>query len=86
MFASKRSCTTGDGYDCTDEQYILYTPLLSGQFTGTGDICAALFLAWTANMQGDSYLGDALEKLAGKIVQQILYNPYMSIDPDPPTP
>ncbi|KAL7520355.1 hypothetical protein ACHAWX_005082 [Stephanocyclus meneghinianus] len=65
MFASKRSCTTGDGYDCTDEQYILYTPLLSGQFTGTGDICAALFLAWTANMQGDSYLGDALEKLAG---------------------
>lgn len=31
-----------------DEQYILYTPKLSGQYTGTGDVCAALFLGWTA--------------------------------------
>eukprot|EP00804_Cyclotella_cryptica_P004782 CCRYP_004882-RA/>CCRYP_004882-RA protein AED:0.07 eAED:0.07 QI:239/0.66/0.5/1/0.66/0.5/4/250/297 len=68
MFASLRNCTVGDGNDCADEQYILYTPLISGQYTGTGDICAALFLAWTADMQDDSYyLGDALEKLAGKI-------------------
>jgi pyridoxine kinase len=31
-----------------DEQYILYTPKLPGQYTGTGDVCAALFLGWTA--------------------------------------
>jgi len=31
-----------------DEQYILYTPKLAGQYTGTGDVCAALFLGWTA--------------------------------------
>lgn len=67
MFASKRSSTIDDEIDRTDEQYIVYTPQLSGQFTGTGDICAALFLAWTANMDEDTYLGDALEKLAGKI-------------------
>mmetsp|Transcript_37968 Transcript_37968/g.68375 ORF Transcript_37968/g.68375 Transcript_37968/m.68375 type:complete len:386 (-) Transcript_37968:286-1443(-) len=52
-----------------DEQYILYTPRLDGQFTGTGDVCAALFLGWTAendhdNENGDSYLACALEKLA----------------------
>lgn len=54
----------------TDEQYILYTPKLAGQFTGTGDVCAALFLGWTADNEndkknGDSSLAVALEKLAG---------------------
>jgi pyridoxine kinase len=58
-----------------DEQYILYTPRFSGQFTGTGDLCAALFLGWTvdANNQSgddsetfdDSLLSCSLEKLAG---------------------
>eukprot|EP00584_Thalassiosira_punctigera_P000214 CAMPEP_0172539476 /NCGR_PEP_ID=MMETSP1067-20121228/10669_1 /TAXON_ID=265564 ORGANISM="Thalassiosira punctigera, Strain Tpunct2005C2" /NCGR_SAMPLE_ID=MMETSP1067 /ASSEMBLY_ACC=CAM_ASM_000444 /LENGTH=371 /DNA_ID=CAMNT_0013325169 /DNA_START=105 /DNA_END=1220 /DNA_ORIENTATION=- len=54
----------------TDEQYILYMPRLDGQFTGTGDVCAALFLGWTADGEnagenGDSPLKCALEKLAG---------------------
>lgn len=55
-------------FEYTDEQYILNTPKFSGQFTGTGDICAALFLAWTSdnsNTDG-SDLATALEKLAGK--------------------
>ena len=59
----------------TDEQYILYTPRFAGHFTGTGDLCAALFLGWTANESnqgGDDsensnepLLSCSLEKLAG---------------------
>ena len=49
----------------TEEQYILYSPKFPGQFTGTGDVCAALFLAWTADVEV-SPLAVALEKLAGK--------------------
>jgi pyridoxine kinase len=57
-----------------DEQYIIYTPRFAGQFTGTGDLCAALFLGWTAdenNQSGEDYdnfddsLSSSLEKLAG---------------------
>jgi len=52
------------------EQYILYTPRLSGHFTGTGDVCAALFLGWTAGNDHDGdidglSLACALEKVAG---------------------
>ena len=65
MFASRRKPSPHE-----HEQYILYTPRLSGHFTGTGDVCAALFLGWTA---GDDHDGDidglslacALEKVAG---------------------
>jgi pyridoxine kinase len=45
-----------------DEQYVLYTPRFAGQFTGTGDLCAALFLGWTAD---ENELSCSLEKLAG---------------------
>ena len=78
MFASKRrQCTPlqskdKDETEHTDEQYILYTPRLQGQFTGTGDVCAALFLGWTAddhaNKSGGSDLDHSLEKLAGKLI------------------
>lgn len=47
-----------------DEQRILYIPKLPGQFTGTGDICAALWLALTAN-NCTSSLSKKLEQLAG---------------------
>jgi len=74
MFASQRvDCNTHteqpNDEDKTNEQYILYTPRLEGQFTGTGDVCACLFLAWTAdksgNGEGGSHLAQSLEKLAG---------------------
>ena len=63
-----------------DEQYILYTPKLPGQYTGTGDVCAALFLGWTAisaetvqdktdenndSMSSSSLLSTSLEKVGG---------------------
>ena len=77
MFASKRRrCTPlqskdKDETEHTDEQYILYTPRLDGQFTGTGDVCAALFLGLTVEdnntSQNDSHLAHSLEKLAGKL-------------------
>ena len=75
MFVSRRiQCNThadqpNDADDKTTEQYILYTPRLEGQFTGTGDVCASLFLGWTAdksgNGKGESHLAQSLEKLAG---------------------
>lgn len=77
MFASHRQNTTQSSAqsltgqspglvdEYTEEQYILYSPKFPGQFTGTGDVCAALFLAWTADVEV-SPLAVALEKLAGK--------------------
>lgn len=79
MLASRRlKCSTQSTEETQqqqhdDEQYILYSPKFPGQFTGTGDICAALFLAWTDEnndnpdntSNGGSHLASALEKLAG---------------------
>lgn len=61
MFASCRQCKVAD--ETEDEQYIMFTPKFPGHFTGTGDVCAALFLGWTAD--NDSNLACSLEKLAG---------------------
>ncbi|KAL7509154.1 hypothetical protein ACHAXN_006196 [Cyclotella atomus] len=65
MLASRRR-RSNSGTEIVD-QYILYAPLIAGQFTGTGDVCAALFLAWTADLSdGDSNeLNVALEKVGG---------------------
>ena len=74
MFASKRRLQSKDRdvNERKDEQYIIYIPRLEGQFTGTGDVCAALFLGWTAddhaNKRGGSDLAHSLEKLAGKLI------------------
>ena len=89
MFASKRrQCTPLQPKDKvvtehTDEQYILYTPRLDGQFTGTGDVCAALFLGWTAddhaNKSGGSDLAHSLEKLAGELIFFTRDDRYLSV-------
>lgn len=64
MFASERfHGIETESYK--DEQQILYVPKLPGQFTGTGDIVAALWLALTANSSASSSLGQKLEQLAG---------------------
>lgn len=84
MFASQRHSSLqnidqpgmkeeGHKTEYTDEQYILHTPRLEGQFTGTGDVTAALFLGWTADKNqintntenGGFELACSLEKLAG---------------------
>ena len=63
MFASKRHSGSGAGSSHKDEQQIVYIPKLPGQFTGTGDICAAMWLALTADMDASS-LGQKLELLS----------------------
>lgn len=77
MFASRRRFTGFTEGDA-DEQYILYAPLIPGHFTGTGDVCAALFLAWTSNMSDESTSEDslksALEKLGGKCAHCISFH------------
>lgn len=62
-----------------DEQYILYTPRLPGQFTGTGDVCAALFLGLTSDSDQSS-MACSLEKLAGTFVSSFvnIFNHRMS--------
>lgn len=70
IFASKRHPGSEGGPAYEDEQLIVYIPKLPGQFTGTGDICAALWLALTADMDemrnnNESSLKQKLEHLAG---------------------
>lgn len=70
IFASKRHPRSEGGPAYEDEQLIVYIPKLPGQFTGTGDICAALWLALTADMdemrnKNESSLKQKLEQLAG---------------------
>ncbi|KAL7551616.1 hypothetical protein ACHAWF_014817 [Thalassiosira exigua] len=71
IFASRRHPPERRN-ECADEQYVVYSPKLPGHFTGTGDVCAALFLAWTAESNDDenksvgSGLASALERVAGE--------------------
>ena len=70
MFASERQYSTETRSSYEDEQQIVHIPKLPGQFTGTGDVCAALWLALTADVKEEknssaSSLGLKLEQLAG---------------------
>ncbi len=65
--------------DFIDEQWILYTPRLAGNFTGTGDVCAAIFLGLTSDgsevgstPEDRTPLACSLEKLAGTCILSIL--------------
>jgi len=46
ILASSRVKSETGGYD--DELWSIDSPILPGRFTGTGDLCAALLLGWTA--------------------------------------
>lgn len=61
VVASERSATAPN--DST--MWTVTCPLLPGHFTGTGDVCAALFLAHTANRKSD--LPTALERVVNTI-------------------
>jgi len=52
-----------------DHVWCIDTPVISGQFTGTGDVCCALLLAWTAKEPNN--LSAALEKVASTMFQLI---------------
>lgn len=55
---------TGEGDDTFDFYRVTF-PRLPQQFTGTGDLAAALLLAWTHKLPGD--LAGALERVAGSL-------------------
>jgi len=38
----------GETGGCEDELWLIDSPILPGRYTGTGDLCAALLLGWTA--------------------------------------
>lgn len=70
---ASRGKASGGGAEGDDvaEQHLIRTPRLPGQFTGTGDVCAALFLAHTDRRGGRDgggggpSLAGALERVAG---------------------
>jgi len=58
ILASRRSSSS-----LKDEVWRIDSPIIPGRFTGTGDLCAALLLAWTTKHPDN--LGLALEKVTG---------------------
>ena len=59
ILASKRE---GNG---TPEMWRVDSSIISGRYTGTGDLCAAILLAWTAKEPGN--LSSAMEKVCGSM-------------------
>jgi len=68
IFASRRSREAEPSYKA-DEIWRIDSPVVPGRFTGTGDLCAALFLAWTAIYPDDFPM--ALEKVIGTMYSVI---------------
>lgn len=58
ILASRRSTSS-----LKDEVWRIDSPIIPGRFTGTGDLCAALLLAWTSKHSDN--LGLVLEKVTG---------------------
>jgi pyridoxine kinase len=56
--------TTNSSGEEVNELWRVDSPLLPGAYTGTGDLCASLLLAWT-DMEGSNNLPVALEKVIG---------------------
>lgn len=53
----------------TDQLWLVESQIIEGSYTGTGDLTAALFLAWTAKEPGK--LGEALEKVVSTMFSVI---------------
>ena len=66
ILASKR--TTSSGATSSDEVWRIDSPIIDGTYTGTGDLCAALLLAWT---EKESNLQIAMEKVCGTMYSVI---------------
>lgn len=71
VIASKRSCSNvgnSNSY-CDDEIWCIKSVYIKGNFTGTGDLCSALLLAWTEIESNNIQL--ALEKVVGTMFSVI---------------
>mmetsp|Transcript_2941 Transcript_2941/g.6817 ORF Transcript_2941/g.6817 Transcript_2941/m.6817 type:complete len:310 (-) Transcript_2941:139-1068(-) len=53
------------GNDGGDEIWRIDSPVINGTYTGTGDLCSALLLAWTA--KESEGLASAMEKVCGSM-------------------
>ena len=70
-----------DGSSGMSEEYNVWsidTPKIPGRFTGTGDITAALILAWTTKIKDD--LKGTLERIASTMYALIKYTAEHSND------
>lgn len=67
VFASQRD-QREDG-SVKDSVWCIETPVLDGHYTGTGDICAALLLGWTAKEPGN--LSSVLRKVSSTMYSLI---------------
>ena len=65
ILASKRTTSEDSAYD---EVWRIDSPIIDGTYTGTGDLCAALLLAWT---EKESSLQMAMEKVCGTMYSVI---------------
>lgn len=70
ILASQRSTNSQTG-KVENQIWSIHTPKVAGRFTGTGDITAALILAWTAKIKND--LRDTLERIASTMYTLIKY-------------
>ena len=62
IFASQRQIDESGPTRMNDSIWCIQTPVLDGHYTGTGDVCAALLLGWTAKQPGD--LSSVLSKVS----------------------
>jgi len=66
LLASQRHAGAADGTTPADTRYRLDIPKIQGSYTGTGDLTAALILAWTHKL-GMDHLAEALENVIASV-------------------
>jgi pyridoxine kinase len=69
VIASRRNYADADNDSCEDEIWCINSCYIKGNFTGTGDLCSALLLAWTEIDSNNIRL--ALEKVVGTMYSVI---------------
>mmetsp|Transcript_7893 Transcript_7893/g.10846 ORF Transcript_7893/g.10846 Transcript_7893/m.10846 type:complete len:322 (-) Transcript_7893:1524-2489(-) len=65
---ASRKCSDSESHG-SDEVWSIESPIIPGQFTGTGDVCAALLLGWTSINNGNVPL--SMEKVIGTMYSLI---------------
>jgi len=79
MLASERIRDEITGEIKHHNMWSIETPQVQGKYTGTGDVCAALFLAWTAKIDD---LKEILEKVASTMYALIKFTSESSSSSD----
>jgi pyridoxine kinase len=74
VLASQRKKNDTENSEFLHEMWSIQTPIIDGRFTGTGDLCAALILGWTAKEPNN--LKEVMEKVISTMfsVIQLTHN------------